>query len=46
MPRAKKIPPIPFEFKDAVTRLLKVKPEPRQHAAPRKNKIRKKTQSS
>jgi hypothetical protein len=30
MPRTKKIPPIPFEFKDAVSRLLKVKPVARK----------------
>lgn len=35
MPREKKIPPIPFDFKEAVSRLLKVKPEPRK---PRKAK--------
>ncbi len=30
MPReSKKIPPIPFDFKEAVSRLLKVKPEPK-----------------
>jgi len=28
MPREKKIPPIPFDFKEAVSRLLKVKPMP------------------
>jgi hypothetical protein len=38
MPRDKKIPPIPFEFKEAVARLLKVKPEPRRKANASKKK--------
>lgn len=41
MPRAKKIPPIPFEFTEAVKRLLQVKPEPKK-PKPQKKAARKK----
>lgn len=40
MPREKKIPPIPFDFKEAVTRLLQVKPVPKKKKA---SKAKKKT---
>jgi len=33
MPRSKKIPAIPFEFKEAVSRLLRVKPAPKKRRA-------------
>jgi hypothetical protein len=43
MPRSKKIPPIPFEFKDAVSRLLRVKPaspkKPANHPLSAKSSI-------
>ncbi len=41
MPRAKKIPPIPFEFTEAVKRLLQVKPEPKKPKATKRTTKRK-----
>jgi hypothetical protein len=38
MPRSKTIPAIPFEFKEAVSRLLRVAP-PKKNRKPRKRHI-------